>query len=60
MLIWDLPIPETEEDDLLAVFCTGAYGYSMANNYNRLPRPAVVFAENGMQHLLLKERHMRT
>ncbi|WP_342432184.1 diaminopimelate decarboxylase [Neobacillus sp. FSL H8-0543] len=54
MLIWDLPIPETEEDDLLAVFCTGAYGYSMSNNYNRLPRPAVVFVENGMTTLVVK------
>jgi diaminopimelate decarboxylase len=54
MLIWDLPLPETGEDDLLAVFCTGAYGYSMANNYNRLPRPAVVFVENGSARLVVK------
>ncbi|MDF2788174.1 MAG: diaminopimelate decarboxylase [Neobacillus sp.] len=54
MLIWDLPLPETEEDDLLAVFCTGAYGYSMANNYNRIPRPAVVFVENGKAALVVK------
>ncbi|KGM44696.1 diaminopimelate decarboxylase [Neobacillus niacini] len=54
MLIWDLPLPETEEDDLLAVFCTGAYGYAMANNYNRIPRPAVVFVENGKATLVVK------
>jgi diaminopimelate decarboxylase len=54
MLIWDLPLPETEDDDLLAVFCTGAYGYSMANNYNRIPRPAVVFVENGKATLVVK------
>ena len=54
MLIWDLPLPETEADDLLAVFCTGAYGYSMANNYNRIPRPAVVFVENGIATLVVK------
>ncbi|WP_042355213.1 diaminopimelate decarboxylase [Bacillus rubiinfantis] len=54
MLIWDLPLPEIEEDDLLAVFCTGAYGYSMANNYNRIPRPAVVFVENGIATLVVK------
>ncbi|TMU88318.1 diaminopimelate decarboxylase [Bacillus sp. BHET2] len=47
MLIWDLPLPSSESGDLLAVFCTGAYGYSMSNNYNRIPRPAVVFVENG-------------
>ena len=41
MLIWDLPITKTEPGDILAVFCTGAYGYSMASNYNRLPRPPI-------------------
>lgn len=54
MLIWDLPLPKTTSDDLLAVFCTGAYGYSMANNYNRIPRPAVVFVENGQAELVVK------
>lgn len=54
MLIWDLPLPETKDNDLLAVFCTGAYGYSMANNYNRIPRPAVVFVENGKAALVVK------
>ncbi|ANB55731.1 diaminopimelate decarboxylase [Anoxybacillus sp. B7M1] len=53
MLIWDLPLPKTEAGDYLAVFCTGAYGYSMANNYNRLPRPAVVFVENGEAQLVV-------
>ncbi|PLS01634.1 diaminopimelate decarboxylase [Neobacillus cucumis] len=54
MLIWDLPLPEAGEEDILAVFCTGAYGYSMANNYNRIPRPAVVFVENGRAALVVK------
>ncbi len=31
MLIWDLPLPEVKPNDILAVFSTGAYGYSMAN-----------------------------
>lgn len=54
MLIWDLPLPRAEQNDVLAVFCTGAYGYSMANNYNRLPRPPVVFVENGEVQLVVK------
>ncbi len=54
MLIWDLPLPKTNPGDILAVFCTGAYGYSMANNYNRIPRPAVVFVENGDVQLVVK------
>jgi diaminopimelate decarboxylase len=54
MLIWDLPLPKAGSTDILAVFCTGAYGYSMANNYNRIPRPAVVFVENGKERLVVK------
>lgn len=54
MLIWDLPLPDTEKGDILAVFSTGAYGYSMANHYNRLPNPAVVFVEDGVDKLVVK------
>ncbi|TRM12617.1 diaminopimelate decarboxylase [Lentibacillus cibarius] len=54
MLIWDLPLPDVDENDILAVFSTGAYGYAMANNYNRFPKPAVVFAENGSAQLVVR------
>ncbi|MCA1058265.1 diaminopimelate decarboxylase [Rossellomorea aquimaris] len=54
MLIWDVPLPQSEPGDILAVFCTGAYGYSMANNYNRIPRPPVVFVENGETRLAVR------
>lgn len=54
MLIWDLPLPKAGQEDILAVFCTGAYGYSMANNYNRIPRPPVVFVENGEAVLVVR------
>lgn len=42
------------EGDIIATFCTGAYSYSMASNYNRLPKPAVVFVENGEHQLVLR------
>lgn len=54
MLIWDLPLPKAGRGDILAVFCTGAYGYSMANNYNKIPKPAVVFAEKGEARLVIR------
>lgn len=54
MLIWDLPVPVIEQGDTLAVFSTGAYGYSMANHYNRFPKPAVVFVENKKATLVVK------
>ncbi|WP_203246424.1 diaminopimelate decarboxylase [Sporosarcina beigongshangi] len=42
------------EGDVIAIFCTGAYGYSMASNYNRLPKPAIVFCENGEHQLVVR------
>jgi diaminopimelate decarboxylase len=47
VLIWDADLPVVREGDLLAVFSTGAYNFSMASNYNRYPRPALVFAREG-------------
>lgn len=38
----DVTIPKVQRGDNIAVLVTGAYNYSMASNYNRLPRPAVV------------------
>lgn len=53
-LIEEANLPSAEAGDILSVFCTGAYGYSMASNYNRIARPAVVFAENGEHQLVVK------
>src|SRR5205809_134504 len=47
VLIWEARLPPVRSGDLLAVFGTGAYTYSMASNYNRFPRPAVVLAGHG-------------
>ena len=38
----DVTLPEPRRGDLLAVLTTGAYNYSMASNYNRVPRPPVI------------------
>ncbi|PRA05216.1 MULTISPECIES: diaminopimelate decarboxylase [unclassified Paenibacillus] len=54
MLIWDLDLPKVESGDLLAVACTGAYNYSMASNYNRLRRPAVVFVKDGQGDVVVR------
>ncbi|GGA22721.1 diaminopimelate decarboxylase [Paenibacillus physcomitrellae] len=58
MLIWDLKLPESKSGDLLAVASTGAYNYSMASNYNRIPRPAVVFVKDGESHLVVKRESL--
>lgn len=54
MLIWDVELPKVESGDLLAVACTGAYNYSMASNYNRIRRPAVVFVQNGQSDVVVR------
>ncbi|WP_373532900.1 diaminopimelate decarboxylase [Vampirovibrio sp.] len=54
ILIKGLPVPHLENGDILAVFGTGAYNYSMASNYNRFPRPAVVLVEAGKAHVLVQ------
>jgi diaminopimelate decarboxylase len=41
----DVPLPEVEEGDLLAVLTAGAYGMVMASNYNARPRPPEIVIE---------------
>ncbi|WP_143462122.1 diaminopimelate decarboxylase [Levilactobacillus enshiensis] len=54
ILIDQLGLPRSEPGDLVAVLDTGAYGYSMASNYNRNPRPAIVFVEEGRTKLVVR------
>ena len=54
ILIHDIPLPPAEPGDILAVYTTGAYGYSMASNYNRIGRPAVVFAKDGKARCVIR------
>jgi diaminopimelate decarboxylase len=54
ILIKDIEIPEVEAGDIFAVYSTGAYGYSMASNYNKNPIPAVVLANKGKAELIVK------
>ncbi len=53
MLIWDIKLANPESGDFMAVFTTGAYNYSMASNYNRLPRPAMVLVNKGQADLIV-------
>ncbi|KUK73174.1 MAG: Diaminopimelate decarboxylase [Clostridiales bacterium 38_11] len=56
IIIKNLKCPLPEIGDIIAVFSTGAYGYSMANNYNKLPVPAVVVIKNGKPQLIVKRQ----
>lgn len=47
VLIWEAHLPAVRSGELLVVFATGAYAFSMASNYNRFPRPALVLVDGG-------------
>lgn len=56
VLIRDANVADVKRGDLLAVFSTGAYGYSMASNYNKNPMPAVVLVKEGKSELIVKRQ----
>jgi diaminopimelate decarboxylase len=47
-------LPKPQRGDILAVLVTGAYNYSMASNYNRIPRPAVIGIKDGEDFEIIK------
>lgn len=50
----NMPLQHAESGDIIAVCATGAYNYSMSSNYNRIPKPAVVFVNNGESRIAVK------
>ena len=50
----NMEIQKPQRGDILAVLVTGAYNYSMASNYNRLPRPPVVMIKDGKDRIAVK------
>lgn len=50
----NIMIQKPEAGDILVVFATGAYNYSMASNYNRVPRPPVVMITAGKPRVIVK------
>jgi diaminopimelate decarboxylase len=54
ILIQQADLPQTESGDILVVPATGAYNYSMASNYNRIPRPAAVLVYEGDANLIVQ------
>lgn len=54
VIIRDIGLPEVQNGDIIVVFSTGAYNYSMASNYNKILKPAVVFTRNGNAKLTVK------
>lgn len=50
----NMPIQKVESGDIIAVLTTGAYNFSMASNYNRIPRPAMVMVKDGESRVIVK------
>jgi diaminopimelate decarboxylase len=53
ILIKDVSIPKPREGEVLVTPATGAYGYAMANNYNGVPRPPVIFCREGAARVVV-------
>ena len=54
VIVRDVPLPDPAPGDIVATPVTGAYGYALANNYNSVPRPPVVFCRGGKARLVVR------
>lgn len=54
IILKDVALPQAKRGDIIAVFTTGAYNYSMSSNYNRNPIPPVVFVKDGKSAYAVK------
>ena len=50
----NINMPKPQRGDILAVLTTGAYNYSMASNYNRIPKPPVVMIKDKTDRIVIK------
>ncbi|MFA5927878.1 MAG: diaminopimelate decarboxylase [Candidatus Margulisiibacteriota bacterium] len=57
ILIKNFHLQKAEEGDILAVFSTGAYNYSMSSNYNRFVKPAMILVNKGKAKVILKREN---
>lgn len=56
VLMRDVKMAAPKRGDIIAMYSTGAYGYSMASNYNSNPIPAVVLVKDGQSDLIVKRQ----
>ena len=59
VVIQEAYLPPLEANDVIVVAGTGAYNYSMASNYNRVPRPAAVLVGNSEAHLIIQRETLQ-
>jgi diaminopimelate decarboxylase len=54
VIVSDVPLADPAPGDVIVTPVTGAYGYALANNYNSVPRPPVVFCRDGSARLVVR------
>jgi len=53
ILINEIKLPNPQKEDILCVFNTGAYNYSMSSNYNRIKKPAMILVNNSQSDIII-------
>ncbi|HEY9761997.1 MAG TPA: diaminopimelate decarboxylase [Trichocoleus sp.] len=59
IVIKDASLPALETGEVVVIPATGAYNYSMASNYNRVPRPAAVLVNEGDAHVIIQRETLQ-
>ncbi|MDE3134633.1 MAG: diaminopimelate decarboxylase, partial [Acidobacteriota bacterium] len=54
VIVRDAVLPDPAAGDELVTPATGAYGHALANNYNGVPRPPVIFCSDGQARLVVR------
>ena len=58
ILIENIALPKPEPGDILCVYNTGAYNYSMSSNYNRVEKPAMVLVNNSQSDMIVNRESL--
>jgi diaminopimelate decarboxylase len=59
VIVRDVPLPDPAPGDVIVTPVTGAYGFSLANNYNAIPRPPVIFCRDGAARVVVRRETYR-
>ena len=58
ILIENIELPPLEAGDIICVYNTGAYNYSMASNYNKVEKPAMVLVNNSQSDMIVNRESL--
>jgi len=58
ILIENIELPKLNSGDILCVYNTGAYNYSMSSNYNRVEKPAMVLVNSGQSDIIVNRESL--